>query len=441
MQFQTCRRAPVGAHALLLSTLTAGIAYADDAAPIESVVITATRSERKLADIPESVSVVTAQAIADTPAQALDDILRRSPSVDLPSAASYQVHPTANNISMRGLGGIRALVLLDGVPINDPFFGYLQWSRVPLELVDQVEVVRGGGATLWGNYAMGGVINIRTREPTQDEIKLQGSGGSHGTYRGNAFGSYVLSDSARFALSAGRNHTDGFMQISPDVRGPVNVPTAFTSNNAAFRSSFDLTSGLEATARVDYFDNDQTLQTRLSHNAQHTWNYSGSLEQSVGADSTLALTAFGSDSKFTTENTGGFDSVPENQAEFVQNVHRTPVKDIGTSLVWSQSLEMGWFRSYSIGADYHRISGEDVADIFDETGAKLRTDVGSGKQRFWGGFAQASIRPIDPLEILASVRYESFDNFDAFDGTPGGLGHAPASSETASIRGSRRATR
>lgn len=46
---------------------------------------------------------------------------------------------------MRGLGGIRALVLLDGVPMNDPFFGYLQWSRVPLELVKQVEIVRGGG--------------------------------------------------------------------------------------------------------------------------------------------------------------------------------------------------------------------------------------------------------------------------------------------------------
>jgi outer membrane cobalamin receptor len=119
---------------------------------------------------------------------------------------------------MRGLGGIRALVLLDGVPMNDPFFGYLQWSRVPLELVKQVEIVRGGGATLWGNYAMGGVINIRTRDPEADELAVEGSGGSFGTYRANAFGSYLLSDSARVALSAGRNHTDGFMQIGPDAR-------------------------------------------------------------------------------------------------------------------------------------------------------------------------------------------------------------------------------
>jgi outer membrane cobalamin receptor len=426
------RRTAVGSCALLCSLSSGHTVIAAEEAPdsIESVVVTATRSERSINEIPESVSVIRAEDIADTPAQALDDVLRYSASVDLPNATSYQLHPTANSLSMRGLGGIRALVLLDGVPINDPFFGYLQWSRVPLELIDQVEIVRGGGATLWGNYAMGGVINIRTKEPTDDQLQLEGGGGNYGTYRANASGSYVASDAARFALAANRNHTDGFMQIGPDVRGPVDVPTAFTSNNAAFRGSYDLSSTLKASTRVDYFDNDQTLQTRLSHNAQHTWNYGGSLEQSFSKDTTLTLTAFGSDSNFTTDNTGGFDGIPENQAEFIQNAHRTPVKDFGSSLVWSQSLTSGWLRSYSVGVDYHRIAGEDIADIFDETGARLRTDVGRGKQRFWGGFAQASIRPIEALEILGSVRYQSFHNFDAFDGTPGGLGHAPDSSET-----------
>jgi outer membrane cobalamin receptor len=432
----TRNRATLGSCVLLFSFLSSPVTRAADAAPDlesdspESVVVTATRSARSINDVPESVSVVSAQAIADTPGQALDDVLRRSASVDLPNATSYQLHPTADNISMRGLGGIRALVLLDGVPMNDPFFGYLQWSRVPLELVNQVEIVRGGGATLWGNYAMGGVINIRTREPVADELAFDASGGSFGTYRANAFGSYRFSDSARVALSAGHNHTDGFMQIGPDFRGPVDVPTAFTSNNAAFRGSVDLTPGLKATAHVDYFDNDQNLQTRLSRNAQHTWNYSGSLSQEFGKNADVTLTAFGSDSTFTTNNSGAFDGIPENQAEFVENVHRTPVNDIGISLVWSHAINLGWVRSYSVGTDYHRIAGEDDSDIFDETGARLRTDIGRGKQRFWGGFIQTSLEPLERLEILASLRYQSFHNFDAFDGTPGGLGNAPSSSET-----------
>lgn len=417
----------------LLAILFAGASLA--AAPesgslLDSVVVTATRTERVLHDVPDSVSVVDAAMIADTPGQALDDVLRRTPSVDLPSAASYQVHPTANSISMRGLGGIRALVLLDGVPINDPFFGYMQWSRVPLEFVEQVEVVRGSGATLWGNYAMGGVINIRTRQPAQNELVVQGAGGSHGTYRADAIGSYAPSDDVRLGLNAGTFQTDGFMQISEADRGPINVPTEFSTNNAALRGEFALTPQLTARATVDFFDNEQTLQTRLSGNAQRTWNYSAALAQQLGADSSLALTLFGSDSEFETDNTGGFEGVPENEGEFIQNHHDTPVEDLGASLVWTRTLESDWLRSFSLGTDFHRIEGEDVASIFDETSALVRTDVGRGKQRFLGGFVQASVRPVEPLEILASVRYQEFENYDAFDGTPGGLGTAPDTSET-----------
>jgi outer membrane receptor protein involved in Fe transport len=405
-------------------------AAAEPETTMGAVVVTATRTERNLNDVPESVSVVDAQTISDTPGQALDDVLRRAPSIDLPGAASYQVHPTANSISMRGLGGIRALVLLDGVPINDPFFGYMQWSRVPLEFVDQVEVVRGSGATLWGNYAMGGVINIRTRQPAQTGVIVQGAGGSYGTYRADVIGSLVPTDNIRLSLGGGRFHTDGFMQIGDEDRGPINVPTEFTTDNAALRGEIKLTEGLTARTSVDFFDNDQTLQTRRSTNSQRTWNYSGALTQELGTSSDLTLTLFGSDSDFETDNTGGFDGVPENEAEFLQNHHDTPVDDLGASLVWTRMRESGWLRSMSFGSDFHRISGEDVASIYDETGALVRTDVGRGKQRFIGGFGQASIRPVEPLEILASVRYQEFRNYDAFDGTPGGLGNAPDRSES-----------
>ena len=74
-----------------------------------------------------------------------------------------------------------ALVLLDGIPLNDLFFGSIQWNRVPLETVSQIEIVRGGDATLWGNYAMGGVVNIITQSPTKNELIIQGGGGSYGT--------------------------------------------------------------------------------------------------------------------------------------------------------------------------------------------------------------------------------------------------------------------
>jgi outer membrane receptor protein involved in Fe transport len=219
------------------------------------------------------------------------------------------------------------------------------------------------------------------------------------------------------------------MQIGTADRGPINVPTAFTTNDASFRADLDITDDLIAFLRLDYFDNDQTLQTRLSNNAQRTLNYAAGVAQDFGSDSRLALTAFGSDSRFKTANTGGFTGIPENEAEFVQNRHTTPVEDIGASLIWSQQLGEGWLQSYELGVDFHRIAGEDVADIFDETLAFVRTDIGRGKQRFWGVFAQADLAPLDHLEVIASLRYQTFENYDAFDGAPGGLGAVPDTDE------------
>jgi outer membrane receptor protein involved in Fe transport len=407
---------------LMLSAFGAAPALADTATDI---IVTATRSARPLDDAPVSASVLDSNRIANTPAKTLDDIVRRIPSVELPIAASYQLHPTANSISMRGLGGIRALVLLDGVPLNDPFFGYIQWSQVPLETVDRVEVVRGGGATLWGNYAMGGVINILTRAPDRDMLVAQAGGGNYGTYRGGFHGAYLVGDGLALGLDGGVSHTEGFNQIASDVRGAANAPTSFTATNVAGTIDADLAAGLSARMRVAYFDNDQRLLFRLGTNRQRTWRYTGSLTQRLGSSGTLELTLFHHDSKFRTDNVGSPDDAPPNTVTFVQNRHRTPVNDLGTSLVWTQRFG-GWLKELSAGIDYHGIEGRDVADIFDESGTQIRTDLGGGQQRFVGGFAQASLRPVDALELLLSVRYQDFYNHAGFDFSPGGPGRVPS---------------
>lgn len=394
-------------------------------APQNDIVITATRSARPLIDVPASVSVVGRAEIEGTPGKTLDDILRRVPSVDLPAAASYQLHPTALDVSMRGLGGTRALVLLDGVPLNDPFFGYVQWSQVPLATVDRVEVVRGGGATLWGNYAMGGVINILTRPPDKTEFLAEAAGGSYGTYRANGYIAWRVDEGLRVGVDAGINHTDGFEQVPRDERGPIDVPTAFTAHNAAITGDIDVAPGLTARLRASYFDNHQTLQTRLGTNYQRTWRYTGSVTRQLGARGSLALTLFHDDSRFRTDNTRSPDGAPPRTAEYVQNRHRTPEQDIGGSLVWDRQFG-GWLHHLSAGLDYHGIRGADYADIFDETGARLRTDIGRGKQRFVGGFVQASIRPTQPLELLLSVRYQHFYNYAGLDRSPGGKGAVPS---------------
>src|SRR6185503_3498308 len=77
-------------------------------------------------------------------------------------------NPTTQGAGMRGLsasGASRALVLSDGVPLNDPFGGWIYWSRVPVTAVDRVEVLRGGASDLYGADALAGVIQVLTRVP------------------------------------------------------------------------------------------------------------------------------------------------------------------------------------------------------------------------------------------------------------------------------------
>jgi outer membrane cobalamin receptor len=424
MTFKITACASACAFAIAITIVFASGAHAEESATSSDIIVTATRSERPLNEVPASVSVIGSAQIAATPAKALDDILRRVPSVDLPSSASDEIHPTAATISMRGLGGIRALVLLGGVPLNDPFFGTIQWGRVPLEAIDRVEVVRGGGATLWGNYAMGGVINIISRDPAKSTLVVQGSGGSLGTIRASANGALVLSDAVTFTLDAQTNHSDGYNETLPAERGPITRANAFNAYNVSLGGAFKLGANTTAHARASFHADDQRYQTELGFNKQHNWTYAGDISQSFG---TAALTAsvFHGNGRFQTDNTGTPAGFASNAAEFIQNRHVTPVHDSGTSLIWSQTLT-GVLRSYAIGVDAHFLSGQDSAQIFDETNIQIRTDIGRGKQRFLGGFVQASLRPVESLEILASARVQSFLNYAAFDGNPGGLGNLPS---------------
>ena len=121
--------------------------------------------------------MLTREDISQSASQTLDDLLRQVPGFSLFRRSSSLVsHPTTQGVSLRGIGPSgtsRALVLLDGVPINDPFGGWVYWDRIPLQSIEQVEVVRGGGSSAWGNYALGGVINIITRRPTERAALLR----------------------------------------------------------------------------------------------------------------------------------------------------------------------------------------------------------------------------------------------------------------------------
>ena len=131
---------------------------------LETVTVTPSRTEERLGNIPASINVLDSEDIKNSPALVADDVLRQIPTFSLfRRTSSLSSHPTAQGVSLRGIGpsGVsRTLVLVDGIPFNDPFGGWVYWTRVPMESVDRIEVIDGSSSSLYGNYAMGGVINI-----------------------------------------------------------------------------------------------------------------------------------------------------------------------------------------------------------------------------------------------------------------------------------------
>ena len=108
------------------------------------VVVTPSRLEQRADEAPASVTVVTGEDIRESASQTVDDLLRQVPGFSLfRRSSSVVAHPTTQGLSLRGIGPSgtsRALVLLDGVPLNDPFGGWVPWSRLPLLGVEQIEV-------------------------------------------------------------------------------------------------------------------------------------------------------------------------------------------------------------------------------------------------------------------------------------------------------------
>jgi len=401
--------------------------------PLDEVVVSASRNAEPLQQVAASVSLITADQIRDTPAQGLDDILQLVPGMDLTQMGPDVGHPTAYNEGMRGLptSETRFLVLLDGIPVNDPMFGYIQWNRIPLDDIARVEVVRGGGSPLWGNAAMGGVINVITRVPTRDMLDISAAGGSYGTYRSSAYGAYRLSD--RFVLSANTTFsgTSGY-QTTPaswtsygatTVRSPVYTPTSFDARNLSLRADFTPGSDLSGFFMLNYHGNDQVLSTPIGEDAQRIWTYSGQLSRTYRSGGALTATLFHDDNDFVTDN----PHLLSFTAEYNSNTHHSPANDTGGSLIWTQRRG-AVVHSYTLGVDAHEITGSDYSDYYLPGGGTAAPGiVGGGKQLFIGGFAELRLDPVGHLELSGSVRYQYYRNFSGVDTFPPSIGTIAAS--------------
>src|SRR3954468_9562917 len=159
-------------------------------AEVEAVVVYAPRLAPLGGEAAFSAVQVGPEVLKTTPR--LDQALESAPGVSLfRRTTSLSANPTTQGVSLRAIAGSgagRALVTLDGAPVNDPFGGWVIWTALPSEGLEGATIVRGAGAGPYGAGALTGVVALQERGARDGLSALDVSAGERGSYRGAVSG-------------------------------------------------------------------------------------------------------------------------------------------------------------------------------------------------------------------------------------------------------------
>jgi iron complex outermembrane recepter protein len=380
-----------------------------------STVVTATRLPRPLRDVPSTTVVIPREEIERSPTLTQDALVRT-----LPSAATFRrtpalvSDPTAQGLNLRGLapsGVARGLVLLDGIPFNDPYGGWVFWRALPRLGLERVEVVPSGGSALYGSAALGGVVQFISRPTRKGAIDADLTVGNRGT---GSFGAFVADSWKRVGVSleAEGLTSNGYRIIPDGQRGAIDADTPSEHFSGLARVDVKATESLRFTVRGGLFREHQNGGTRyttarvdlnwLAANAHLDTEGSGAFE----------LNLYGRSQRFEQDRARvSADRNAEARAAF-QDV---PAHDLGGSLVWTRpALSLGGTHVLTAGVDARRAAGTAEEQLFPPTSTPttLSQRTTKGTQRSGGVFVQDLFTVSPALELAGTLRWDTWRNRD-----------------------------
>jgi len=366
----------------------------------EVITVSATRLPVSLSDLPVAARAWQARELQDAPAIVLDEALRSLPAVSLfRRTSSRDSHPTAQGLNLRGLapsGVSRALVLVDGVPMNDPFGGWVYWDRVPLLAIEQVEVALGGGSAPYGSQALGGVLQLVTRKQMDSSMQMQVLAGNESTVRFGIAAGGTFGGGSIFA-SAQLFNTAGYIATAAPDRGSVDTPIAANSQSARVR--IDLRAGISINVEGlrEARDNGTPLQNNNTSFGGINATWSGTTAAGSGGWNFYGLAR-------TQEFDSSFSSVAaDRDSERLVLVQRVPSTDFGAGghgwTSWGGS-------KVSFGGDWRRVDGKSE-ELVIFSGA---TRAPGGTQNSGGGFGAIDLPASSALSLSAGLRIDGWNN-------------------------------
>jgi len=384
-------------------------------APVnERVVITAQRSPIQLGETAASVRVVSSADFETTAALTVDDALRQVPGFQLfRRSGSRTANPTSQGVSLRGVGASgasRALVLFDGIPLNDPFGGWVYWDRAPREVIDRIEVVRGAASDLYGSGPLGGVVGVISKSLDQPLVDLEASYGNERTPSGSAFFS-ARRGKFGFGLAGETMATTGYVVVPEDQRGPIDTVVNVRHSVSNLRLAYDAATDRQIVFRASYFREARSNGTPVQTNRTHIRDAAAGIDWSNRVLGSTALRVYTAVQLFDQN----FSAIAANRnSESITRLQRVPAQVFGVTFQTTRPL--GSKHALVGGTDAREVRGasNEIAYVAGRPTSLLGA---GGRGADAGVFAKDIFRPVSKLTIVGGGRFDYWRNYQAHSDT------------------------
>ena len=362
-------------------------AMEEDAIGMETVVVTGTRTPKLLKDAPIVTRVITADDIRKADATNIGDLLQ----AELPGIEFSYSMDQQTSLDMQGFGGNAILFLVDGERLAGETLDNIDYSRLNLDNVERIEIVKGAASSLYGSNAVGGVINIISKETEEPwNLNLNGRYGSHNDQRYGGTVAFRAGD-FRNSLNVQHTSTDPIDVGSVGKDGEENDFSRVYGNrtwNFKERLVYTPTDKLRLTGRLGYFFRERDKSTSSKDRYR---DFSGGLRGNYTFSQRNGLELSYS---FDQYDKSDFDPVQDYDLRDYTNVQHT------LRALYNHSLNER--NTLIVGGDFMR----------DYLMSYQFTDNGSHEQYTADAFAQFDLNPVKNLNIMTAVRFDYYSEAD-----------------------------
>ena len=385
------------------AVLTAASSFAQEQQGIvhtlDEVVVTATKTERELKEIPTNMVVVTEKDIERIQPTDAMDLLRHVPGLVLDgmggSKASFYAGARGIQPSSRGM-----LLMMDGIEMNDPS-NYISADSLPLDSIERIEVIKTPASVLYGPAAVGGVINIITKKPIKP---LEGSAsvgyGSFDRKEATATVSGLLENGFTYGLNYRGLDTDGYRDNNWRQQNAFTPRLGYLSDAVEFDvfanivdGEYAFPGGLPLATYKD--DPTKSLQPDREGNST-TANIGSTLNWTLDASNILKFKTSYRNNDWETEDYGFFFKGDD------YNVWT------GEAAYQNLSVINGMKNSLLLGTEYRSLNNSPSMYMDDQHGSMLLSQA-EIEEQIAGFFIQDELSPVSNLMLNLGVRYDQID--------------------------------